>query len=73
MVALADGVALVWARKCQGFYEAVCNFQLHRLSLDDAGDTIVATTPDLDAFALSPDHRQVAIGTADGIFVKTLP
>jgi hypothetical protein len=34
---------------------------------------VLATTPDLTAFALSPDGKQVAIGTRDGIFVKTLP
>ena len=72
-VSLSEGVAVFWMYGCLGFYRSVCSYQLHRLSLSDGGDQVVATAPALSAFALSPDHRRVAIGTPDGIFVKDLP
>jgi hypothetical protein len=70
---LAEGVVLAWVQQCLGFYQTACTHQLHRLSLADGGDQIVAVTAGLTAFALSPDQRRVAIGTRAGIFVKDLP
>ncbi|HXU81724.1 MAG TPA: hypothetical protein VN914_10035, partial [Polyangia bacterium] len=69
----SETVLLQWTQRCLGFYRTACTYQLHRLSLSDGGDQIIATTPQLAAFALSPDHKRVAIGTPEGIFVKDLP
>jgi hypothetical protein len=70
----ASPFALFSTRKCLGFYETVCTYQLHRLSLPDGADRVVAISGEpLLAFALSPDQRQVAIGTRAGIFIKALP
>jgi hypothetical protein len=71
-VVLADSV-LTWTRKCLGFYETVCSYQLHRVSLVDGTDKVVAVTREFTTSAISPDRRHLAIGTPDGIFVKDLP
>jgi hypothetical protein len=70
----ATPFALSWTRKCLGFYETLCTYQLHRIALPDGADATVAMSAEAPlAFAVSPDQRQLAVGTSSGIFVLPLP
>jgi hypothetical protein len=70
----ATPFALSWTRKCLGFYETLCTYQLHRITLPEGTDTTVAISAETPlAFAVSPDQHRVAVGTSSGIFVLPLP
>jgi RNA polymerase sigma factor (sigma-70 family) len=70
----ATPFALSWSRKCLGFYETLCTYQLHRITLPEGTDTTLASSAETPlAFAVSPDQHRVAVGTSSGIFVLPLP
>jgi hypothetical protein len=64
---------LVWAEKCLGLYRTVCTHTLLEVDAASGDAKPVATSDSEGTVAVSPDLRQVAIGTADGIFLKPLP
>jgi hypothetical protein len=64
---------LLWTRSCLGLFETVCSYTLHRFSLPDATDQVVAVSDEAPVMAVSPDGKRLAISNRRGIFVKDLP
>jgi hypothetical protein len=64
---------LVWAEKCLGLYRTVCSHTLIAVDIATGEAKPVATARVEGKVAVSADHRQVAIATTDGIFIKPLP
>jgi hypothetical protein len=67
------GTALIWARKCQGLYETVCSYYLHRITLPGGADQIVAVGDSAAPVAISVSGHRFAIAALDGIHIGDLP
>lgn len=65
------GTALVWARKCQGLYETVCSYYLHRITLPGGANQIVAVGDSAAPVAISVSGHRFAIAALDGIHRRT--
>jgi hypothetical protein len=64
---------LIWARKCQGLYETVCSYYLHRITLPGGADQIVAVGDSAAPVAISVSGHRFAIAALDGIHIGDLP
>jgi hypothetical protein len=64
---------MVWAEKCLGLYRTVCTHTLLAVDIASGSAKPLATSNLEGTVAVSPDLRQLAIATTDGIFVKPLP
>jgi hypothetical protein len=73
LLGVPTSAVLFWTRRCLGLFETVCSYRLHRFSLPDGADEVIAVSDDFPMMAVSPDGRRAAIGTRRGIFVKELP
>jgi len=64
---------LLWTRSCLGMFETVCSYALHRFTLPEGADQVVAISDEYPVMAVSPDQKRIAVSTRRGIFVKDLP
>ena len=71
--ARAAGQAFVWARTCQGLFETVCSYELHRITLPNGDDQVVAIADSAAPVAVSFSGSRIAIAARDGIHVRDLP
>jgi hypothetical protein len=69
----ASASFLQWTRTCLGLFETVCSYSLHRFTLPDGADQVVAVSSEYPVMAVSPDQKRIAVSTRRGIFVKNLP
>lgn len=73
VAARADGAAFLWARRCLGLFETVCTYELHRLTIPELQDDVVAVSDSAALVAVSPAGDRVAIASRDGVFLRALP